>query len=384
MSEFKNTVLEDFKNVWVFCEQRQGKMMPTTFELISEGRKLADELGVKLCGLLLGDNIEGIAKELGGYGADEVIVCDHPLLKNYTTDAYANVICDVVSELKPEVLLIAATNIGRDLGPRCAARLHTGLCADCTHLDIDMPKYKDFLRGASTLPEDRIEKLGAIMLKNNETGAMEKHDVSRGLKMTRPAFGGNLMASIVCPRFRPAMATVRPGVMKRNEFDAAKAEAVTIIKPEFTLTDADVKTEVVETVKAAKKLVDLIGADFIVSVGRGISKDVEGGIKLAEELAEVLGGVVGGSRVAIDNGWLTADHQVGQTGKTVHPKVYIALGISGSIQHKAGMSESECIIAVNKNETAPIFEVADYGICGDLFKVTPMLIEAFKAAKAAK
>ncbi len=384
VANFNSADIAAFKNVWVFCEQRQGVMMPTTFELISEGRKLADELGVKLCGLLLGDNIEGIAKELGGYGADEVIVCDHPLLKNYTTDAYANVICDVVSELKPEVLLIAATNIGRDLGPRCAARLHTGLCADCTHLDIDMPKYKDFLRGASTLPEDRIEKLGAIMLKNNETGAMEKHDVSRGLKMTRPAFGGNLMASIVCPRFRPAMATVRPGVMKKNAFDAAKAEAVAIVKPEFTLTDADVKTEVVETVKAAKKLVDLIGADFIVSVGRGISKDVEGGIKLAEELAEVLGGVVGGSRVAIDNGWLTADHQVGQTGKTVHPKVYIALGISGSIQHKAGMSESECIIAVNKNETAPIFEVADYGICGDLFKVTPMLIEAFKAAKAAK
>ncbi len=384
VANFNSADIAAFKNVWVFCEQRQGVMMPTTFELISEGRKLADELGVKLCGLLLGDNIEGIAKELGGYGADEVIVCDHPLLKNYTTDAYANVICDVVSELKPEVLLIAATNIGRDLGPRCAARLHTGLCADCTHLDVDMPKYKDFLRGASTLPEDRIEKLGAIMLKNNETGAMEKHDVSRGLKMTRPAFGGNLMASIVCPRFRPAMATVRPGVMKKNAFDAAKAETVAIVKPEFTLTDADVKTEVVETVKAAKKLVDLIGADFIVSVGRGISKDVEGGIKLAEELAEVLGGVVGGSRVAIDNGWLTADHQVGQTGKTVHPKVYIALGISGSIQHKAGMSESECIIAVNKNETAPIFEVADYGICGDLFKVTPMLIEAFKAAKAAK
>ena len=384
VANFNSADIAAFKNVWVFCEQRQGVMMPTTFELISEGRKLADELGVKLCGLLLGDNIEGIAKELGGYGADEVIVCDHPLLKNYTTDAYANVICDVVSELKPEVLLIAATNIGRDLGPRCAARLHTGLCADCTHLDVDMPKYKDFLRSASTLPEDRIEKLGAIMLKNNETGAMEKHDVSRGLKMTRPAFGGNLMASIVCPRFRPAMATVRPGVMKKNAFDAAKAEAVKIVKPEFTLTDADVKTEVVETVKAAKKLVDLIGADFIVSVGRGISKDVEGGIKLAEELAEVLGGVVGGSRVAIDNGWLTADHQVGQTGKTVHPKVYIALGISGSIQHKAGMSESECIIAVNKNETAPIFEVADYGICGDLFKVTPMLIEAFKAAKAAK
>ena len=381
---FDSSKIEEFKNVWVFCEQREGKMMPTSFELISEGRKLANELGVNLVGLLLGDNVEGIAKELGGYGADEVIVCDHPLLKTYTTDAYAKVICDAISELKPEAFLIAATNIGRDLGPRCAARLHTGLCADCTHLDIDMANYKDFLRSASTLPEDRIEKLGTIMLKNNVTETMEKHDVSTGLKMTRPAFGGNLMASIVCPRFRPAMATVRPGVMKKNPFDQAKADAVKISKYDVQLSQDDMATEVIEVVKAAKKLVDLIGADYIVSVGRGISKDVEGGIKLAEELAAVLGGVVGGSRVAIDSGWLTADHQVGQTGKTVHPKVYIALGISGSIQHKAGMSESECIIAVNKNENAPIFEIADYGICGDLFKVTPMLTEAFKAAKAAK
>lgn len=381
---FDSSKIEEFKNVWVFCEQREGKMMPTSFELISEGRKLANELGVNLVGLLLGDNVEGIAKELGGYGADEVIVCDHPLLKTYTTDAYAKVICDAISELKPEAFLIAATNIGRDLGPRCAARLHTGLCADCTHLDIDMANYKDFLRSASTLPEDRIEKLGTIMLKNNVTEKMEAHDVSKGLKMTRPAFGGNLMASIVCPRFRPAMATVRPGVMKKNPFDQAKADAVKISKYDVQLSQDDMATEVIEVVKAAKKLVDLIGADFIVSVGRGISKDVEGGIKLAEELADVLGGVVGGSRVAIDSGWLTADHQVGQTGKTVHPKVYIALGISGSIQHKAGMSESECIIAVNKNENAPIFEIADYGICGDLFKVTPMLTEAFKAAKAAK
>jgi len=381
---FDSSKIEEFKNVWVFCEQREGKMMPTSFELISEGRKLANELGVNLVGLLLGDNVEGIAKDLGGYGADEVIVCDHPLLKTYTTDAYAKVICDAISEYKPEAFLIAATNIGRDLGPRCAARLHTGLCADCTHLDIDMANYKDFLRSASTLPEDRIDKLGTIMLKNNVTEQMEKHDVSKGLKMTRPAFGGNLMASIVCPRFRPAMATVRPGVMKKNPFDQAKADAVKITKYNVQLSQDDMATEVIEVVKAAKKLVDLIGADYIVSVGRGISKDVEGGIKLAEELAEVLGGVVGGSRVAIDSGWLTQDHQVGQTGKTVHPKVYIALGISGSIQHKAGMSESECIIAVNKNENAPIFEIADYGICGDLFKVTPMLTEAFKAAKAAK
>ena len=367
-----------FKNVWVFCEQRQGKMMPTTFELISEGRKLADELGVELCGILLGDNVDGIAKELGGYGADKVYVYNSPLLKDYTTDAYTKVITDAVEEIKPEILLFGASNIGRDLAPRCAARLHTGLCADCTHLDIDMPIYKNFLREASTLPEERIEKLGTVKINGQD------HDVSRDIKMTRPAFGGHLMASIFCPRFRPAMATVRPGVMKKREFCANCAEKVEILHPAFELSASDIKTEVVETVKAAKKLVDLIGADFIVSVGRGISKDVEGGIKLAEELAEVLGGVVGSSRACVDAGWITADHQVGQTGKTVHPKVYVALGISGAIQHKAGMQDSECIIAVNKNENAPIFEVADYGIVGDLFKVVPELIESIKAAKAAQ
>ena len=367
-----------FKNVWVFCEQRQGKMMPTPFELISEGRKLADELGVELCGILLGDNVDGIAKELGGYGADKVYVYNSPLLKDYTTDAYTKVITDAVEEIKPEILLFGASNIGRDLAPRCAARLHTGLCADCTHLDIDMPIYKNFLREASTLAEERIEKLGTVKINGQD------HDVSRDIKMTRPAFGGHLMASIFCPRFRPAMATVRPGVMKKREFCADCAEKVEILHPAFELSASDIKTEVVETVKAAKKLVDLIGADFIVSVGRGISKDVEGGIKLAEELAEVLGGVVGSSRACVDAGWITADHQVGQTGKTVHPKVYVALGISGAIQHKAGMQDSECIIAVNKNENAPIFEVADYGIVGDLFKVVPELIESIKAAKAAQ
>ena len=374
---FNNTDLAAFKDVWVFCEQRDGKLMPTDFELISEGRRLADELGVDLCGLLLGDNVEGLAKELGGYGADKVYVCDHPLLKVYTTDAYAKVICDVIEQLKPEAFLIGATNIGRDLGPRCAARLHTGLCADCTHLDVDMGIYKDFLHEASTLDDARIDGLNTAMV-------LGQHDVPRDLKMTRPAFGGHLMASIICPRFRPTMATVRPGVMKKRPFDQAKADAVEIVKPAFELSEAAMETAVTEVVKAAKMLVDLIGADLIVSVGRGISKDVEGGIKLAEELAEELGGVVGGSRAVIDSGWLSADHQVGQTGKTVHPKVYVALGISGAIQHKAGMQDSECIIAVNKNESAPIFEIADYGICGDLFKVTPMLTEAIRAAKAAK
>ena len=379
MAEFNAMDTAAFKGVWVFCEQREGQVQAISYQLLSEGRKLANDLGVELCGVVMGSEVnEDYLKALGGYGADRVYYIDSPLLKDYTTDAYTKVITDAVEEIKPEILLFGASNIGRDLAPRCAARLHTGLCADCTHLDIDMPIYKNFLREASTLPEERIEKLGTVKINGQD------HDVSRDIKMTRPAFGGHLMASIFCPRFRPAMATVRPGVMKKREFCADCAEKVEILHPAFELSASDIKTEVVETVKAAKKLVDLIGADFIVSVGRGISKDVEGGIKLAEELAEVLGGVVGGSRATIDSGWLSADHQVGQTGKTVHPKVYVALGISGAIQHKAGMQDSECIIAVNKNDTAPIFEIADYGICGDLFKVTPMLIEAIKAAKAAK
>ncbi len=369
MSNFNSADIAAFKDVWVFCEQREGKLMPTDFELISKGRDLANELGVNLCGLLLGgEGIESIAKELGGYGADKVYVCESPLLSVYNTDAYAKVICDVIEDLKPEAFLIGATNIGRDLGPRCAARLHTGLCADCTHLDVDVPNYIQFLRESSTLDVDSM-----------------KWDMEdRNLKMTRPAFGGHLMATIICPRFRPQMATVRPGVLKKGVYDEAKANAVVVEKVEFALSDADIQTKVLEVVKEAKELVDLTGAEVVVSVGRGISKDVEGGIKLAEQLAAEFGGVVGGSRAAIDSGWLSADHQVGQTGKTVHPKLYVALGISGAIQHKAGMQDSECIVAVNKNEAAPIFDVADYGICGDLFKVVPMMIEAIQAAKASK
>ena len=365
---YNSMEVSSFQDVWVFCEQRDGKLMPTDFELISEGRKLADELGVSLCGVLLGEDVRGLASELGGYGADKVYVCESPLLKHYTTEGYTKVICDLVMEHKPEVFLIGATNIGRDLGPRCAARLHTGLCADCTHLDVDMERYKAFLRESSTLDVD----------------GMKWDDADRNLKMTRPAFGGHLMATIICPRFRPAMATVRPGVMKKGAYDPARAEGCEILTPAVQLTQADLETEVTEVVKAARKLVDLVGAEYIVSVGRGIAKDVEKGIKLAEELAEALGGVVGGSRAVVDAGWLSADHQVGQTGKTVHPKIYVALGISGAIQHKAGMQDSECIVAVNKSESAPIFECADYGVCGDLFQITPALIEAVKAEKAAR
>ena len=367
MSNFNSADIAAFKDVWVFCEQREGKLMPTDLELISKGRDLADELGVELCGLLLGgEGIAEAAAELGGYGADKVIVCESPLLEVYNTDAYTKVICDVIEELKPEAFLIGATNIGRDLAPRCAARLHTGLCADCTHLDIDVTKYTDFLRTASTLDVDGTK------------WNME----DQNLKMTRPAFGGHLMATIICPRFRPCMATVRPGVMKKNPFDQAKADACEVVNYPVTLGEEDLKTKVLEVVKATKKLVDLIGAEIVVSVGRGISKDVEGGIKLAEQLADAFGNaVVGGSRAVIDSGWLPADHQVGQTGKTVHPKIYVALGISGAIQHKAGMQDSELIIAVNKDERAPMFDIADYGICGDLFKVVPLMIEAIKEAK---
>lgn len=378
MDNYNSAAIADFKDVWVFCEQRQGVVQPTSFELISEGRRLADELGCKLYALLLGDNVSDKCKEIAGYGADGVILCESPLLKNYTTDGYTKVIVDVVKARKPEVVIFGATYIGRDLGPRCAARLHTGLCADCTHLDVSVPVYQEFLTGASTLAPARIEGTSTAMVMG------QKHDVSHDLKMTRPAFGGHLMATIICPRFRPAMATVRPGVMKKAPFDQARADAAEIIRPDFSLTEGDFETEVLAVEKAAKKLVDLIGADYIVSVGRGIAKDVEGGIALGQQLADELGGVLGGSRVTVDSGWLSADHQVGQTGKTVHPKVYIALGISGAIQHKAGMQDSECIIAVNTNPSAPMFEIADYGIVGDLFKVVPMLIESIKAIKEAK
>ncbi len=356
---------EAFKGVWVFCEQRGGEILDTSFELLSEGRKLADELKTELCGVVLGNGIADEAlKKLGGYGADKVHYCAHELLADYTTDAYTKVITALVQEKKPEIFLIGATTIGRDLGPRCAARLHTGLTADTTHLDVDTEKYKDFLRQNSTLNIDKMPF---------------KEDTN--LKMTRPAFGGHLMATIICPRFRPQIATVRPGVMTKQAYDEAKAAKTVIEKPAVELSKADISVDILEIKKTAKDMVDLIGADVVVSVGRGISKDHKAGIALAEDLAEALGGVVGASRGVVDAGWIDASHQVGQTGTTVHPHIYVALGISGAIQHLAGMQESEYIIAVNKNADAPIFKTADYGITGDLFKVVPMLIEAIKAAK---
>ena len=365
--EYNSAKIEDFHDIWVFCEQRSGKLMETDFELVSEGRKLADERNAQLVGVLLGANVKELAKEIGGYGADKVYVIEDPALKEYSSETYADALCQIVMDKKPEVLLIGASTIGRDLAPRCAARLHTGLTADCTHLDIDMNKYLDFLKEASSID------LSTRKFKMEDTN----------LKMTRPAFGGHMMATITCPRFRPCMSTVRPGVMKKGEYDPAKAEKLVVEEYRATLSDPLVK--VVKIVTEEKKGVDLTGAEIVVAVGAGISKDVEKGMALANELAEVLGGgVVAGSRPAVEAGWLDHELQIGQTGKTVRPKIYVALGISGAIQHKAGMQDSETVIAVNTNPSAPIFEAATYGIAGDLFEVVPKLIASIRAAKAAK
>ena len=368
MSEYNFTDTAAFHGVWVFCEQRDGVLQSISYQLLSEGRKLANDLGVELCAVVMGSEVpEAYLKALGGYGADRVYYCNDPLLKNYTTDAYTKVLCDLVVNKKPEIVLIGATNLGRDLGPRCAARLHTGLTADCTHLDVDVEKYKAFLKTTSNIDVDNT-----------------KFEENTNLKMTRPAFGGHLMATIICPRFRPQMSTVRPGVMQTQAFDEAGAAKTIIENVAVELKAEDIGVEILEIKKTASKMVDLIGADVIVSVGRGISADPDKGIALAEELAGVLGGVVGASRAVVDAGWISADHQVGQTGKTVHPRIYVALGISGAIQHTAGMQDSETIIAVNKNESAPIFGVSTYGIVGDLFKVVPQLIAEIKAAKSGK
>lgn len=335
--EKKEVPLSEYHGVWVFAEQREGVLMSTVAELLGEGRKLADKLGVELSAVLLGCDVEKLADELGAYGADRVILADSLLLKDYNTEAYAKVIVDLVHERMPEIILIGATNIGRDLGPRLSARLYTGLTADCTALDID--------------PE------------------------TRGLLQTRPAFGGNVMATIITPNHRPQMSTVRPGVMKKAEYNP-EHKAI-LDKADCALADADIRTRVIETVKSLKQTVNLVEADVIVAGGRGVGSAE--GFRLIEQLADALGGVVGASRAAVEAGYISADHQVGQTGKTVRPRIYVACGISGAIQHLAGMQNSKCIIAINKNAEAPIFSVADYGICGDLFKVIPMLIEELKA-----
>lgn len=356
--------LSDYKDVWVFAEQRDGKLMNVALELIGEGHRLAKEISenTKVCAVIVGDNVKHLADECYEYGAEQVILIEDPLLKNFTTDAYTKVITDAIAQYKPEIVLYGATHIGRDLAPRIAARCDTGLTADCTRLDVRVSSYIDFANKETTL----------------DTSTLDPNDPSTGIKQTRPAFGGNLMATIICPKTRPQMSTVRPGVMqKREPVAGAKGELITF-KP--TITASDIRTEVVEIVKSAKELVSLTDAEIIVAGGRGLG--TEEGFKLLEELAEKVEGVVGASRAAVDAGWIDHSHQVGQTGTTVKPRIYFACGISGAIQHLAGMQGSDMIVAINKDADAPIFEVADYGIAGDLYKVVPLLIEEWNNAEA--
>lgn len=334
--ETKTVSLDDYSGVWVFAEQREGRIMNITYELLGEGKKLAQALGVELGAILMGDGVEGRAQELFAYGADVVYLTEDRELQNYRTESYCAVMENLVKKYKPEIILIGATTIGRDLGPRVAGRIGTGLTADCTELAID--------------PEQRL------------------------LLQTRPAFGGNIMATILCPNNKPQMATVRPGVMKKCETESCREGL--IIKEEYIPTE--IRTQVREIVREAARLVNLEEAQVVVSGGRGLG--VPEGFNLLKDLAQTLGGVLGASRGAVDAGWIPASHQVGQTGKTVHPRLYIACGISGAIQHVAGMQNSGLIIAVNKNPNAPIFKVADYGIVGDLYQVVPLLIEALQEA----
>lgn len=329
--------IADYKGVWVFAEQRDGELQKVALELLGKGREIADKLGVELTALLLGHkNIEEMTKELGAFGADKVLVCDNELLTHYSTDGYTKVINEVVNAKKPEILFIGASFIGRDLGPRVAGRLSTGLTADCTSLDVD--------------PEN-----------NN-------------LLMTRPAFGGNLMATIVCGDHRPQMSTVRPGVFEKLVKDENRAFQVE--KFDVQLSASDIRTETMEVVKSVKEMVDITEADIVVSGGRGVG--CKENFALLQELADVMGGTLAGSRAAVDNGWVEKAVQVGQTGKTVRPTIYIACGISGAIQHLAGMQDSNYIIAINKDSDAPIMKAADVALVGDFAKVIPEMIAQYK------
>ena len=344
--------LEAYKGVFVFAQQVDNVISNIAYELIGKGKELAKDLGVEVTAVLVGSDVKGLADQLAEYGADKVIVVDDPELKEYRTEPYTHAIASVIKEFKPEIFLIGATAIGRDLGPRVCARIHTGLTADCTKLDIgDFPM-------------------------NPVPGRETKHNQ---LLMTRPAFGGNTIATIACPDFRPQMATVRPGVMQKAPKEAGKKAVVTEFNPGFTKNNKYV--DILEVVKAVSNTVDIMDAKILVSGGRGVGSPEN--FKILDDLAEAIGGTVSCSRAVVDAGWKPKDLQVGQTGKTVRPHVYFAIGISGPIQHVAGMEESDIIIAINKDESAPIFDVADYGIVGDLNKIVPMLTEKIKEAKAA-
>ena len=323
------------KNVFVIAEQRDGKIMKVSYELIGKARELANDLGQDVVAVLMGSGVEAVAGDLAKAGADKVIVVDVPILAEYVTEPYAKATTAVIKANDPEIVLFGASSIGRDLAPRVSARIHTGLTADCTKLEID--------------PETKL------------------------LNMTRPAFGGNIMATILCADHRPQMATVRPGVMQALE-SCDKVGTVEKFVVEFT--PADMNVEICEVVKTDKKSVDITEAKILVAGGRGLGS-AEGFAQL-KDLANVLGGEVAASRAAVDSGWIEKDLQVGQTGKTVRPDLYVACGISGAIQHAAGMEESEFIVAINKEESAPIFGICDLGIVGDLNKIVPKLTEALK------
>ncbi|MGM8305589.1 electron transfer flavoprotein subunit alpha/FixB family protein [Clostridium perfringens] len=328
----------DFNGVWVFAEQREGQLQKVSLELLGEGRKIADKLGSKLTALLIGNKVQNLVEDLSRHGADEVLVVDAPELEHYTTDGYTKAICELANDKKPNIIFIGATFIGRDLGPRVAARLETGLTADCTSLDVDV-----------------------------ESG---------DLLATRPAFGGNLMATIVCPDHRPQMATVRPGVFEKLPLGENDA---TVENVEIKFNSNDIRTKIVEIIKEHKDIVDISEANVLVAGGRGIGS--EENFKMLKELAEVMNGSIAASRAAVEKGWVDKDYQVGQTGKTVRPNIYIACGISGAIQHAAGMQDSDMIIAINKDANAPIMKIADYAIVGDVNKVVPEFIAQLKAMK---
>ena len=347
--------LEEYKGVFVFAQQLDNEVSGIAYELLGKARDLAAPLSAQVTAVLIGSGVEDQCDKLAEYGADRVILVDDPELREYRTEPYAHALASVINEFKPEIVLVGATAIGRDLGPTVSARVATGLTADCTVLEIgDFP-------------------LVAIPGKEAE----QKHNQ---LLMTRPAFGGNTIATIACPNNRPQMATVRPGVMQKIEpIKGAKAEVVKY-NPGFTPNDRYVTIK--EVVKAVNDVADIMDAKILVSGGRGVGSAEN--FKILEDLAAVLGGTVSCSRAVVDSGWKPKELQVGQTGKTVRPNVYFAIGISGAIQHVAGMEESDIIVAINKDEDAPIFDVADYGVVGDLNKIVPQLTEAIKAQIAAK
>lgn len=330
----------NYKHVFVFAEQRDGQIQPVALELLGKARDLADVLGEKVVAAFLGSNITDKAKDLIAYGADEVIVMDNPLLKDYITEEYSQAIYQLIEAFRPSIFLIGATTIGRDLGPRLSARLETGLTADCTKLEIS---------------EDTKE-----------------------LMMTRPAFGGNLMATIMCTEHRPQMSTVRPGVMQKRDRDDSRQGTVIPFEPK--IDTSKIKVKLIENVKENKGAVDITEAKILVSGGRGVGNAA--GFEKLQELADVLDAQVSSSRAMVDAGIMPHDRQVGQTGKTVRPDLYLACGISGAIQHLAGMEESDFIIAINKDKFAPIFKVADVGIVGDVNKVVPLLTERLKKEMA--